>query len=138
MTNLQKITLRLSEVRTRLNEISVLEGEALTAEITAESDTLQTEYKELETRNRAAIVAEQDDTEIVENRRRGSPRTEVNLPRSRTSVTFFLPQSSIETPSGETAELQQHYGINSQSNTARNVAHKSRCRGTRSGHGSGL
>ena len=65
MTILQKITLRLSEVRSRLNEISGLEGEALTKEITAESETLQTEYKELETRNRAAITAEPDQAEVV-------------------------------------------------------------------------
>ena len=55
----------MSEVRTRLNSISMLEGEALTKEISAESETLQSEYKELEVRNRAAIVAENDDTEIV-------------------------------------------------------------------------
>ena len=63
MTNLQKITLRISEVRTRLNEIAGLEGKALTEKISAESETLQVEYKELETRNRAAIAAEPDPQE---------------------------------------------------------------------------
>ena len=63
MTPLQKITIRLSEVRTRLNEISALEGDALTAEIRAEADTLATEYGDLETRHRSAIIASDDDAE---------------------------------------------------------------------------
>ena len=55
-----KIELRLSEVRSRLNEISGLEGDALTDEVRAESGTLQSEYADLETRHRAAIVADPD------------------------------------------------------------------------------
>ncbi len=58
MTSRQKIALRLSEVRSRLNEISGLEGDAFTDEVRTESGTLQTEYADLETRHRAAIVAE--------------------------------------------------------------------------------
>ena len=85
MTTLQKITLRLSEVRTRLNEISGLEGEALTGEVTAESDTLQTEYKDLETRHRAAITASPDpepqpvETEDAEDRERRELREKVGV-----------------------------------------------------------
>ena len=58
MTTAQKIRLRLSQVRQRLNEISGLEGDAFTDEIRTESETLQTEYRDLETRHQAAIVAE--------------------------------------------------------------------------------
>ena len=58
MTNLQKITLRLSEVRSRLNDISVLEGDAFTEEIRNEASALQAEYGDLEVRHRSAIVAE--------------------------------------------------------------------------------
>ena len=61
MTNLQKITLRLSEVRSRLNEISGIEGEKFTDEIRGEADALQSEYKTLETRHRAAVVAESEE-----------------------------------------------------------------------------
>ena len=43
MTNLQKITLRLSEVRSRLNEISGIEGDALTEEVRNEAEALQGE-----------------------------------------------------------------------------------------------
>lgn len=58
MTNAQKIALRLSEVRQRLNEIAGLEGDDFTDEVRAEADKLQTEYRDLETRHRAALVAE--------------------------------------------------------------------------------
>ena len=58
MTNLQKIVLRLSQVRQRLNEISGIEGDAFTDEIRAESTALQSEFSDLETRHQAAIVAE--------------------------------------------------------------------------------
>ncbi len=47
MTTLQKLRLRLSQVRQRLNEISGLEGDAFTDEIRAEAETLQTEYRDL-------------------------------------------------------------------------------------------
>ena len=65
MTNAQKITLRLSEVRSRLNEIAGLEGDGLTDEIRSESEKLTKEYGDLETRHRAAIVS---DGEPVETR----------------------------------------------------------------------
>ena len=58
MTTRQKIELRLSKVRERLNIIAGLEGDALTEEIAEEAETLQTEYGQLEVRQRAAIVAE--------------------------------------------------------------------------------
>ena len=57
MTTTQRIALRLSEVRTRLNEIAGLEGDAFTPEIREEAEKLQREYADLETRQRAAIVA---------------------------------------------------------------------------------
>ena len=54
MTAAQKVQLRLSEVRTRLNEIAGLEE--LDAEIRTEADSLQVEYADLEIRHRAAIT----------------------------------------------------------------------------------
>ena len=56
LTNAQKITIRLSEVRSRLNEISGLDE--LTDEIRNEADALGVEYKDLEIRHRSAIIAE--------------------------------------------------------------------------------
>ena len=61
MTNAQKLEVRASEIRQRLNEISGLEGDKLTDEIRTESDTLQNEYRDTETKRRAAIVAEGDE-----------------------------------------------------------------------------
>ena len=58
MTTTQKIALRLSEVRTRLNEVSGLEGDDFTQEVRAESEKLTKEYGDLESRHRAAIVSE--------------------------------------------------------------------------------
>ena len=66
MTNKQKIELRLSEVRTRLNVISGLEGEAFTDEIRTEADKLKTEFSDLETRHQAAIISEGDEQRELE------------------------------------------------------------------------
>lgn len=60
MTTKQKIELRLSEVREKLNDLSGLEGDALTDEKRTELDGLLAEYKDLEKRHRAAIVAEDE------------------------------------------------------------------------------
>ena len=58
MTNSQKLAVRLSEIRQRLNEISGLADNAMTDEIRAETDRLTAEYRGKETQHRAAIVAE--------------------------------------------------------------------------------
>ena len=88
MTNAQRIRLRLSHVRQRLNEIAGLEGEAFTDEIRSEAESLQTEYRDLETRYQAAIVAEPEPEE-----REAAPdaemRERVEL-RSRASLGRYL------------------------------------------------
>ena len=58
MTNVQKLSLRLSEIRTRLNAISG--EETLTPELRTEMETLSTEYADTETRWRAATIGEGD------------------------------------------------------------------------------
>lgn len=58
MTRKQKIDLRLSEVRKRLNEIAGIEGDDFTDEIRSELETLKTEYASLEERHQAAIISE--------------------------------------------------------------------------------
>ena len=88
MTPAQKILLRMSQVRTRLNEISGLEGDAFTDEIRTEAATLHTEYTDLETRHQAAIVGQADDeTRIVEPDAEMRERIEL---RSRASLTGYL------------------------------------------------
>lgn len=56
MLESQKLELRASEIRQKLNDLSSLDS--LTDEQSAEIDTLTAEYKSVETRRRAAIVAE--------------------------------------------------------------------------------
>ena len=58
MTNAQKLTVRLSEIRQRLNEISGLADDAMTDEIRNEADKLGTEFRNAETQHRAAVIAE--------------------------------------------------------------------------------
>ena len=89
MTTLQKLRLRLSEVRQRLNAISGIEGDAFTDEIRAEAETLQTEYADLETRHRAAIVAEGEDETRATEGPDAERRERLEL-RSRASLTTYL------------------------------------------------
>ena len=65
MTALQKIQLRLSEIRTKLSELGAVEGD-LTPEQTAEIGTLRTEYQSCEVRSQALIVAEPVEEETTE------------------------------------------------------------------------
>ena len=58
MTDKQRIQLRMSEVRSRLNEIAAMTE--LSDEIRAESGQLVTELSDLETRFRAAVAAEEN------------------------------------------------------------------------------
>ena len=112
MTNAQKIRLRLSQVRQRLNEISGLEGEALTEEIRAEAGTLQTEYADLELRHQAAIVAEgEDETRATGDDLDTEARERLAL-RSRASLTTYLRAAlSGRQVDGPEAELRAAAGI---------------------------
>ena len=66
MTTKQKIELRLSKVRSRLNEIAGLEGEEFTPEIREEAASLESEYSALEVRHRAAIISEGEEEKAAE------------------------------------------------------------------------
>ena len=112
MTNLQKIALRLSEVRQRLNTISGLEGEALTDEVRAESTTLQGEFSDLETRHRAAIVADPEIRQDVTTE--DAEARELRLLTEAANAGDVL-QAAIEhrMTEGQTRELQEHYKLGS-------------------------
>ena len=58
MTPKQKLEIRMSEVRQRLNEVAGLEGDAFTDDVRAEAATLTAEYQDLEVRHRASIIGE--------------------------------------------------------------------------------
>ena len=88
MTAAQKIAVRLSEVRQRLNEIGQLEGDAYTDEIRSEETNLQTEYGHLERRHRSALIAEgEGETREVEPDAEQRERVEL---RSKASLTSYL------------------------------------------------
>ena len=79
MTALQRLQLRASEIRQRLKEITGLEGEAFTDEIRQESDRLTTEFREVETKLRAATVAGDGDPPADPPAESGDPETRERL-----------------------------------------------------------
>ena len=111
MTPAQKIQLRLSQVRARLNEISGLEGEAFTPEIRTEADALHTEFGDLETRHQAAIVGQADEETRQLETGDQEMRERIEL-RSRASLTNFLTAAIAgRQVAGAEAELQSAAGI---------------------------
>ena len=107
MTNAQKILLRLSEVRSRLNEISGLEGDSFTDEIRAEAGTLQTEFADLEVRHRAAIVAEEKPEIITNNNGDAEQRERIQLRGKARLTNYLLCALSGKQVNGPELELRQ-------------------------------
>ena len=90
MTNSQRLSVRLSEIRQRLNEVAGLEGDAFTDEIRQESDKLQEEYKTKETQYRAAIVGEADaEKRALESEPDAEMRERLEI-RGKASLTGYL------------------------------------------------
>ena len=108
MTNSQKLALRLSEIRQRLNEIGGLTGDAFTDEIRSESETLQTEFKDTEIRWRSAEIAES----TVEPQAAGSEERELQTLIQGASVGRIF-ENIIEHRSsdGREAEVQAHFKL---------------------------
>ena len=116
MTNLQRIQLRISEVRSRLNEITGLEGEAFTDEIRAEAETLTTEFRDLEIKHRAAIVADETETREIRAQFGDDPESrELRALQERFDVgrVFESLIEKREITDGPEVELQKHVGIGS-------------------------
>ena len=108
MTSSQKLEIRASEIRSKLNELSG--ADSLTPEQTAEIDTLSTEYADVETRRRAAIVAEdvqvRDDNQVVD----AETRERLEL-RSRSKVADFVIAAMTGRPvQGASAEFADAVG----------------------------
>ena len=109
MTESQRLTVRASEIRQRLNEIAGLEGDALTDEIRTEGDKLNTEYRDVETKLRAAVVAEdQPAAEHRDDTMDAETRAFVQV-RNRTRLGRFFEAFVNQTPlTGAEAELNEH------------------------------
>ena len=92
MTTSQRIQIRQSEIRQRLNELASPEVET-TDETRSEIDTLMGEMSDLEIKLRAAITSEQ---EAIENRNDGNPETSdprLDDLRQRASVSEYIRQA---------------------------------------------
>lgn len=112
MTPRQKLELRMSEVRQRLNEISGLEGDAFTDEVRAEADTLTAEYRDLETRHRAAIVANPGEDGITTaDGETPEDRERVELRQRCRATNWLLAAVAGRTLSGAEAELAAETGL---------------------------
>ena len=110
MTNSQKLTIRASEIRSRLNEISGLEGDALTDEVRAEEGKLTTEYRDTECKLRAAIAS---DEPVIETRHADTNEgRELRALIGRADCAAIY-SAAIEhrATDGATRELQEHYGL---------------------------
>ena len=114
MTNSQRLAIRLSEIRQRLNEISGLADDAMTDEIRAEADRLTAEFAGKETQYRAAVVAEGEEIEqhrtddaglTAEQRERLELRGRVNI------GAYFAAAVRGRAVIGAEAELQQAAGV---------------------------
>ena len=110
MTNSQRLTVRASEIRQRLNEIAGLEDDALTDEVRAEETTLTTEYRATETKLRAATIAEGDPRETRETSQTAEQRERAEL-RGRARLHRFI-QAAIHdrSPDGAEAEFAEAAG----------------------------
>ena len=110
MTNSQRLTIRASEIRQRLNDISGLEGDALTDEVRAEETKLQTEYRDTETKLRASIAS---DPAPVETRHADSPegRELRSLIGRADCGSIYVAALEHRATDGATRELQEHYGL---------------------------
>ena len=114
MTNAQKIALRLSEIRQRLNEIAGLEGDDFTDEVRAEADRLTSEFRDRETQHRAALVAEAAEARAAEGEfgaGDGEP-AEVRALLDRVTIGAYLaPAAAGAALSGVPAELAAALGV---------------------------
>ena len=106
MTDVQKLALRASEIRTKLAELAG--NDDLTDEQRAEIGTLRTEYTDVETRAQAAMVAadEPKPTETnTENRELAA------LVEASSIGAIFGAALEHRSTDGETAELQTELGL---------------------------
>lgn len=111
MTDLQRLALRMSEIRTRLSELGGMD--TLEDEQRAELDALRNEYGDLERRSQALTIAADDPDEPSETRSQSDPETRelAELERRADIGGIFDAAISGGQTNGAEAELQQHLGM---------------------------
>ena len=108
MTALQKLTLRSSEIRTRLSEIATTEGD-LSDEQRSELTALKSEYQDVETRSQALMLAGDDPEPKPANDAEGRELRSLIAGANLGDIyDAALEKRNID---GETRELQEHYGL---------------------------
>ena len=111
----QKIDLRRSEIRSRLSEISALEGDAYSDVIQAEEKTLHGEIGGLETRYKSALLSEDAEQGELEKRVAGTPdaeqRERIELRSKALLTNYFQSYARGKLPSGAEAELCDAAGV---------------------------
>ena len=110
MTNVQKLTVRASEIRARLSELA--EVAELTEEQRGELGTIRTEYRDTETKLQAAIVSE-GDAQPVPLGQGGSAedRAYSGLCGRANIGAIFQSLTERRSTEGAEAELQKHHNL---------------------------
>ena len=108
MLNSQKLTIRSSEIRARLNTLAGIETADLTEENRSEMDKLGTEFADVERQLRAAIVAETDAEKRALATEPDAERRERLELRGKASLTGYLKAAlSGRRVDGAERELQE-------------------------------
>ena len=108
MTNIQRLELRASEIRQRLNELSGIETGELTDEQRSEMDTLSTEYTDVERQKRAAILAGDEPNETPEPEGGDAETREIDGLIQRSEIGAYLTSAASGVPvDGAERELRQ-------------------------------
>ena len=106
----QRLTIRSSEIRAKLNDLA--NTDALADEQRADMDALTAEYRDVESKLRAALIAEAADVETHQHNGPDAEHRERVELRSRASLTnYILTASQGRLPSGAEAELNAAAGI---------------------------
>ena len=112
MTPIQKLALRASEVRTKLNDLGAVES--LSDEQTAEVATLSKEYRDIETRSQALMIGGDDPDdkgEVVTDKATQSDEKLLEL-RSKVSFADYAHAVVRDAPyDGAAAEFNQEIGL---------------------------
>ena len=120
MLESKKLTLRASEIRTRLSEIAALPDDGMTDEIRSEADRLGTEYRDTETRMRSALIAEDGERQAAELHGGGDVDAETRALRDlqgRASLGRYLQCfGDGEQLTGAERELCETRGLNTSGN----------------------
>ena len=120
MTESQRLQVRSSEIRQRLNEIAALPTADVTPEIRSESDGLTAELTNVETQFRAATAAESAELRTAETGAAGEPDAETRALQDlqgRASLGRYLTAfADGERLTGAERELCEHRGLDDSPN----------------------